>query len=136
MPRSVFVDTSAWYALVDRQDVRHPAIAALMARHARSGIRLVPTDYVIDEPCTLAQARFGSTIAFRLRDLLQGTKALDLEWIGPERFDRAEALFRKYHDQSFSFTDCVSFTVMRELGIAAAITMDEHFRIAGFDVAP
>lgn len=136
MGRSIFVDTSGWYALIDRQDTHHAAVAALVARLARAGTRLVTTDYVIDESCTLAKARYGSAMAFRLLDLLHGTEALDLEWIGADRFDRAEAQFRKCRDQAFSFTDCVSFTVMREMGIEEAVTTDEHFRIAGFGVAP
>jgi hypothetical protein len=38
-----------------------------------------------------------------------------LESIGPERFHAACALFRKYADKEWSFTDCVSFGTMREL---------------------
>jgi predicted nucleic acid-binding protein len=136
MPRSVFVDTSGWYALIDRQDARHTAVVALVQRFVRAGTRLVTTDYVIDESCTLAKARAGSLMAFRLLDLVRGTEALDLEWIGSERFDRSEAELRKYHDQAFSFTDCTSFAVMREMRIAEVITTDAHFRIAGFRIVP
>ena len=46
------------------------------------------------------------------------------------------ALFRKYHDQTFSFTDCTSFAVMRERSLTDAITRDQHFRIAGFNLLP
>lgn len=132
MARSVFVDTSAWYALIDRRDADHARVAALVRRLVGDGVRLVSTDYVLDESCTLARARSGSEAALRLLDLVHGTAALDLEWIGSERFERAERLFRKHDDQAFSFTDCTSFAVMRERGLTDAITTDEHFRIAGF----
>ena len=135
-PGSVFVDTSAWYALIDRNDASHARVSAVVAELVRTGTRLVTTDYVVDESCTLAKARGGSNMAFRLLDLLQATAAVDQEWIGAERFERSEAQFRKYHDQAFSFTDCTSFAVMRELGIADAITTDEHFRVAGFQLVP
>ncbi|MBI4546012.1 MAG: type II toxin-antitoxin system VapC family toxin [Gemmatimonadetes bacterium] len=98
--------------------------------------QLVSTDYVIDESCTLAKARSGSVAAIRLLDLLDRTAALDLEWIGAERFDRAKALLRKYHDQAFSFTDCTSFAVMREPRMTEVITTDDHFRIMGFRPLP
>ncbi|MBX6364692.1 MAG: type II toxin-antitoxin system VapC family toxin [Gemmatimonadetes bacterium] len=136
MARSVFVDTSGWYALIDRRDAAHGAVAALVRDLIGDGARLVTTDYVVDESCTLAKVRAGAVAAGRLLDLLHGTAALDLEWIGPERFDRARSLFRKHHDQAFSFTDCASFAVMRERRIAEAITTDDHFRVAGFQALP
>jgi uncharacterized protein len=136
MARSVFVDTSGWYALIDRRDASHSATRDAVERLIREGARLVSTDYVIDESCTLAKARAGSEAAFRLLDLLNGTAALDLEWIGPDRFDQAEALFRKYRDQAFSFTDCTSFAVMRDCRIQEVITGDDHFRIMGFQLLP
>jgi hypothetical protein len=136
MVRSVFVDTSGWYALIDRRDPDHARTVALVGSLVRGGVRLVSTDYVIDESCTLAKARSGSTTAYKLLALLEKTKALDIEWIGSERFGRAKDLFRKYHDQAFSFTDCTSFAVMRELDLNEAITKDGHFRIVGFSVLP
>lgn len=136
MARSVFVDTSGWYALIDRRDASHGATRDAAERLIREGVRLISTDYVIDESCTLAKARAGSEAALRLLDMLNGTAALDLEWIGPDRFARAEELFRKYRDQAFSFTDCTSFAVMRERRIREVITGDDHFRIMGFQILP
>jgi len=136
MARNVFVDTSGWYALIDRRDTAHAPVAELVRRLITGGARLVSTDYVLDEACTLAKARAGSSAAFRLLDVVARTAALDLEWIGPDRFDRARTLFRKYHDQAFSFTDCTSFAVMRERRLAEVITRDDHFRVAGFRPMP
>jgi predicted nucleic acid-binding protein len=38
---------------------------------------------------------------------------------------------QEHHE--FSFTDCVSFVVMKELRLTDALATDNHFRIAGFD---
>jgi uncharacterized protein len=134
--RSVFVDTSGWYALLDRRDAGHRTVTAFIEQAVRSGRRLVTTDYILDESCTLAKARAGSPMALRLLDLIAGTTAVDLEWIDAERFRRAETHFRKHRDQEFSFTDCTSFIVMRQVGVSQVVTSDEHFRIAGFEVLP
>ncbi len=136
MADDVFVDTAGWYALIDLRDARHEVTKATVERLIRGGGRLVTTDYVIDESCTLARARAGTDAALRLLDLLNGTSALDREWIGAERFAEAEALFRKYRDQSFSFTDCTSFVVMQERRLRQVITSDGHFRVMGFEIIP
>ena len=45
---------------------------------------------------------------------------------------RSVALFEERPDKAWSLTDCVSFVVMRERGIAAALMGDRHFEQAGF----
>ena len=55
-----------------------------------------------------------------------------MEWIGPQRFELAKAFFRKHADHGYSFTDCTSFVVMRELALTEALTTDRHFVEAGF----
>ena len=42
--------------------------------------------------------------------------------------------YRGHSDHRYSFTDCTSFVLMRELKISDVLTTDEHFREAGFDV--
>ena len=49
---------------------------------------------------------------------------------------KALEVFAKYADQKISFTDCLSFTVMRKLKIATVFTFDRHFHYAGFEVIP
>lgn len=131
MSRSAFVDSSGWYALIDRRDPAHARASEAVRELVAGGFRLLTTDYVIDESCTLARMRSGPEAAGRLLDLLEGTAALDVEWIGPDRFQTARALFRKYLDQGFSFTDCTSFVVMEERELTDALTTDRHFRVRG-----
>jgi predicted nucleic acid-binding protein len=38
----------------------------------------------------------------------------------------------KRKDKDFSLVDCSSFVLMKELGISAALTTDQHFEQAGF----
>ena len=44
----------------------------------------------------------------------------------------AKAMIRRQADQGYSFVDCLSFCLMKERKIAAALTADAHFRKAGF----
>ena len=133
MAADVFVDTSGWYAVIDRRDRYHRRAEEAIRGLLKVGRRLITTDYVVDEAGTLAKARAGALAATRLLDLLRESRAVEWEWIGSDRFARAEARFRKQADQAFSFTDCTSFEVMRERSLRAALTSDHHFRIAGFE---
>ena len=130
--REVFADTSALYAFVDKNDSNHIYAREAVTRLARAGRRIVATDYVITETVNLANARGGAIVAVRVLDLIEQSAGIRVEWIGVERFDKAKAFFRKYSDHSYSFTDCTSFIVMRELRLADALTTDRHFVEAGF----
>jgi hypothetical protein len=132
MARSVFVDTSAWYALINRRDALHTRTRTALKTLTHQRARLVTTDYVIDESCTLTKLRAGAEAASRLLQLLDETAMVSWEWIGADRFSRAKALFVSQRDQGYSFTDCTSFVVMREGRIDEALTSDHRFAVAGF----
>ena len=132
MAREVFVDTSGLYALADHRDPARSEIRKCVARLINSGVKLVLTDYIVDESCTLAKARGGGNGALRLLEIVDRSDAFRLVWIGEERFGAAKSFFRKHADHGYSFTDCTSFVLMRELGIKDALTIDRHFIEAGF----
>jgi uncharacterized protein len=128
----VFVDTSGLYALVDRRDAHHASARLIVERLLRAGQRLVVTDYIVSESVTLANVRSGPTVATRVLDLVEQSAGLRIEWIGPERFAATTRYFRRHTDHAYSFTDCSSFVVMRELRLTKALTTDAHFVEAGF----
>jgi predicted nucleic acid-binding protein len=43
----------------------------------------------------------------------------------------AVSQYEKRRDKSWSLTDCLSFVVMQEMKIGAALTADHHFQQAG-----
>ncbi len=129
--REVFVDTSGLYALIDRNDASHAAARDVVQRALGEGRRLVVTDYVIDEAATLAKVRGGAHVALRVLELVELSVGIRLEWIGQERFEATQAYFRRHADHGYSFTDCSSFVVMRELRLSQALTTDRHFEEAG-----
>jgi predicted nucleic acid-binding protein len=130
--REMFADTSALYAAVNARDSHHRNAARLMRHLAQSGGAVVTSDYVVAETLNLAIARHGRIVADRLLQLFETSCVLRMEWIGPERFLSAKAFFRRHGDHDYSFTDCTSFVLMRELHIRDALTSDRHFAEAGF----
>ena len=132
--REVFLDTSILYALIDRRDAHHVSARDLVGPLVRGNRLLVTTDYIVTEAVNLANARAGHHVAGRILDLIDQSSGIRLEWIGSLRFEATKAFFRRHSDHGYSFTDCTSFVLMRELKLADALTTDAHFREAGFRV--
>jgi uncharacterized protein len=128
----VFMDSSGFLALWDAADEHHAAAAHLQAELARKRRRFLTTDYVADETLTLLLVRHSHSAAADFLDTLTRSEALHLEWVGPDRFHAAASLFRRHADKQWSFTNCVSFALMRELNIRDCFTTDHHFQQAGF----
>ena len=85
---------------------------------------------------TLIRVRLGLPAAARWWDLVESSARLRWEPIGKDRLEKARRWFFQWPDQRFSFTDCTSFVVMRELELKSALTTDAHFLHAGFTVVP
>ncbi|MDE2998766.1 MAG: PIN domain-containing protein [Gemmatimonadota bacterium] len=134
--RQMFVDTAGWVAAADRRDSKGPAVRDSRDDWLSSGGLLTTTDYVIDETLTTIRSRLGLDAAEAWWVQIDGSSRLRVESIDEARSERARALFFGYRDKQFSFTDCSSFVLMRELHIKRVLTLDHHFRQMGFEVVP
>jgi len=132
--KAVFADTSFFFALVAKRDAAHQAAVKIYAKLLRVGSQVITTDYVIDETLTLTKARINSAAALTLLDRIESSEAVTMEDVDPQRFVAAKTYFRKHADHGYSFTDCTSFVLMRELKMTAGLTTDRHFKEAGFEV--
>ena len=128
----VLVDTAGFLALWDASDQHHAAALLLQEKLARQRRRFLTTDYILDETATLLTRRHSHAAAADFLDTSLRSQALRLEWVDPERFLAAAGWFQRYADKEWSFTDCMSFVVMREFKIRDAFTSDHHFTQAGF----
>lgn len=134
--RLMFVDTAAWVAAADHADAAGSAVRKARDQWLSEGGVLATTDYVIDETLTTIRFRLGLDAAEAWWLQIDGSSRLRMESIDEARRERALSLFFRYRDKEFSFTDCCSFVLMRELQIRRALTLDHHFRQAGFEVVP
>ncbi|MEP6821518.1 MAG: PIN domain-containing protein [Chthoniobacterales bacterium] len=132
----LFVDTAGWMACADEADRAHSASCAARDRWLERDGHLLTTDYVIDETLTLLRLRLNLDAAEGWWHTVAASSRLRREAILSERAERARGIFFRYRDKEFSFTDCTSFAVMRELRLRQALTTDRHFRQAGFELLP
>jgi predicted nucleic acid-binding protein len=128
-----FVDTSALLAFLDRDAARHAEVVAEMTPllAERSG---VTHNYALVETEALVHRRHGGRAARRL--LQDVVPLLDVAWVTRELHDAAVASHLDDLRRRTSLVDHVSFQLMRGRGLRRALTLDRHFREAGFTIAP
>ncbi len=129
MRERIFFDTSAIYAYINRKDPDHEKVKS---RLASIKSKLVVTNYVFDEVITLASARLGHEMAVRIGEILRNSPQIETVWVTASDERDAWKLFIARKDKEYSFTDCTSFVVMRRLGVAKCLALDNHFTQEGF----
>lgn len=131
---SVFVDTSALVAVLDRDQPEHKRCARAWNELLDGSEQLVTSSYVLVELIALAQARLGMDAVHAIDDVIQ--PLLHVVWVDEEIHARAMAALRLSSRRKLSLVDCAGFEVMRMQGIARAFSLHRHFRQAGFSVVP
>ena len=126
----VFVDTSGFYAFLDRSDPFHPKARALFLRAEEGKWQLFTTSYVVHESWALIQARLGwDAVEDWLRTLLPMCEVI---WVDESLHRLGAARARQARERRLSLTDCISFEAMVARGCPEAIADDEHFRKLGY----
>jgi predicted nucleic acid-binding protein len=135
--KSILIDSSAFYALADRRDTNHAAARKALSAFAHARRDLLTTSYVIDETITLVRFRLGHASAVKMGERLMASSWCRTVEISDELRRSAWDIFVLHDDQSFSYTDCTSFAVMRAMGLTDAFTFDRRdFAAAGFAALP
>ncbi|ABQ27325.1 type II toxin-antitoxin system VapC family toxin [Geotalea uraniireducens] len=131
---SIFIDTSGFLAVLDRDDASHARVKNAWVDMLSSDDLLVTTNYVLVETFALVQTRLGlaATKVFQ-EDIVP---VLQTEWIDKTLHSAAVGIMLSASRRKLSLVDCVSFETMRLLGITTAFTLDKRFREQGFSCIP
>ncbi len=128
--KSVFIDTSGFYAFFDRDDRFHAEAKRLFLQAESEGWALFTSSYVIHESWALIQARLGwNAMEDFLRELAPRCRVV---WVDERLHALGAARARQARERRLSLTDCVSFEVMLAEGCQFFVGDDEHFEKAGF----
>ena len=128
----VFIDTSAWVALFYEDDAMHDEALRIMDAIKARRHKLLISDYIFSESVTTVLARAGHRTAVTVGDYILSSKVLDLVWLDESLKIKAWDYFKKHDDKAFSFTDCTSFVLMKEMNVTKFFSFDDHFKQAGF----
>jgi predicted nucleic acid-binding protein len=127
---NVFIDTSAFYAVISSTDAHHAdAVARWQACLDDSETRLYTSNYIVVETCALLRNRLGMTAAQRfVREMLPATAIL---WVDDATHFAATEAMLMGGTHAPSLVDCTSFALMHEHGILHALAYDAHFTAIG-----
>ncbi len=137
MSKSVFVDTSGWFAAANARENNHAEATEAYDDFAQRRVRLVTTNLVVAEMHILTARQHGAEAGCALLDAIYAdplytviTSDRELESVATDRW------LRPYRDHRFSLADAVSFEVMRRERIGEAFSLDHHFEVAGYKLIP
>jgi uncharacterized protein len=133
--RRVFVDSSAYLALLDTDDEHHRQAIAALQELAQARYRQFTTNVLLIESHALILSVLGRGRAAQfLKDMEESNTVVIRARAADE--ERAKQILFQYTDKDFSFADAISFAVMERLTIRLAFTFDRDFAQYGFPVLP
>lgn len=133
MNATVFVDTSAMYAVLSPGEIRNHVAGSMWELLLRRGdTGLVTHSAVVYECSALVQRRLGLPA---LRDLHERLLPLiDVIWVDDRIHQRAVTALLAAARRDVSLVDWTSFEVMRSMAITRAFAFDDDFIDQGFEL--
>jgi uncharacterized protein len=129
---SVFVDTSALYAVLDEDDPSHLRALETWRSLARR-TKLVTHSFVVIECVELVRRRLGPQAVLDLTDGM--LPVIEVVWVD-EALQAVALEAARATAWRQSLVDHTSFVVMRRAGIELAFAYDSDFERAGFGFVP
>jgi predicted nucleic acid-binding protein len=131
---TIFVDTSAFLAILDADDDFHAEAKRVWGEMLSSGSPLVTSNYILVETFALVQNRLGlQAIKVFQEDIVP---LFSIRWVDSAIHSAATDALLTANRKKLSLVDCISFEVMRHTAIKCVFTFDTHFKQQGFDCIP
>ena len=125
----VFADTYFFLAVLNTRDPDHERA---LEYFGAGQLEFVTTGWVMTEMAAALSPRATRGSFVQLYDSLRSDPAVVILPPDAASFERGLALYRTRTDKDWSLVDCISFGVMEDTGMTAALTGDHHFAQAGF----
>ena len=129
----IFIDTGAFVARYIERDQYHQQAIKMWEKIYTLREQCYTSNFVLDETLTLLGRWAGYVFAAQKAHIIYSSPIFIILRPDQDIELKAIELFGKYADQKISFTDCVSFVLMKEKKIKRVFSFDRHFSIAGFN---
>ncbi len=128
----VFLDTSYAIALSVSKDHNHEKAVQIADFLEVDPAKLITTRAVVLEIGNALSAQKYRHAAIELLESLEEDPNVEIIPITEELYQRGFQLFKDRPDKEWGVIDCMSFVVMQDQRITAALTADQHFQQHGF----
>ena len=128
----IFIDTGAWVALADEDDAHHKNAISIFPSLLNTSEKLITSNLVIAESYILILKCLGHDAAISFLEKLNTSPRIIRTYSTADLEREAEKILKKYADQDFSYTDAVSFAIMKRHNITKTFSYDRHFQTMGF----
>lgn len=125
--KTVFIDTGAFYAALNKKDTHHQRTGDFFFAAKDKGWRLITSNFVIAETHALILNRLGREAALLFLKSLPTLIVRATE----EDEQRGKDIIFSYADKNFSYCDAVSFAIIERLSIKKVLAFDVHFKQYG-----
>lgn len=131
---TTLVDTSALLAVMDADDANHRRAKRKWIELLEKDVPLICSNYILLEMFAILHNRFAikAVMAFQ-NDIVP---ILQIYWIDEFLHRTAMAAMLAAGRRRLSLVDCVSFELMRQLGLDNAFVFDSDFASQGFHCIP
>ena len=128
-----FVDTSALFSLLVRDDLMHIRAKENFEYFAGHRVQLLTSSYVLVETVALLQRRIGLEAVRDFNSKI--LPLLEVIWVDAQWQNRAMQRLLTQNKKDLSLVECVSFEIMETREIIEAFAFDRHFEENGFTIA-
>ena len=126
---AVFADACYFLARLNPGDESHEQAVRVGTQETRP---IVTSAWVLTEVADAMSSPANRPAFLRLLETLKSSQDVKIIPATADLFNSGVQLYAERADKEWWLTDCISFVVMADGGLADALTGDHHFEQAGF----
>ncbi|MBR8826792.1 MAG: type II toxin-antitoxin system VapC family toxin [Gomphosphaeria aponina SAG 52.96 = DSM 107014] len=127
----LFLDTAFIQAILNNRDQYYLSALKLLPR-VKKAQEIWTTEAILMEVGNALSALNRQKVVNFIKQCYE-TENIKVINVTPGLFQGGLNLYESRQDKKWGLIDCISFTVMREQNLMAALTSDRHFIQAGFN---
>lgn len=133
-PETIYIDTSAFYALIDRSDRYHEQAKDLWPSLLESHISLMTSNYVVSETINLLQHRLGFEAANLWNKAM--LSAVEVNWVDQATHQLGYELWMTLGRRHSTLVDCISYLTMNRHQVEKAFCFKTSYAEQGYTLLP
>jgi predicted nucleic acid-binding protein len=130
----LFVDSGAWIALRSQRDQHHAAADRAFRAAIEQRIPLVTSNLVLAETHRLTLFRVGLEPALRALDRIDASPSVTVHFATSGDHVAGRRWLERFAPRPVTYTDAVSFAVIKVTKCTHVLGFDQDFAAAGFEL--